>query len=414
MKECIEVLETSPEACDSDKLLCQHIRIQHICEEIGLQFLMDDSTAQVSINDPKVTYALNVLEDQLRTWKQDIPPHLMDSGLVFFEHVTSLYLHEIALHFNHNIDDFRVPFTEESLKNVNSSSDALTQNQVVAIDACLKAAHGILSTMIQFTLDELLAIPMLVFFVRCMYAIVILIKMHVAITTPCSELGKLMKPEDLKIEFFLNALINMFSNVALCRDSRPEKITRILTVLIDWFRRHKEAVSARGEDGPRTTQSAKTDTQPNLGRASQDNSANQTPLHMLSNVATGQQQSSGSDNAGRADWTFDTPVAMSYQRVPQEGEAKFPAFQRRQDTANLAVASNAQYDQNMLGMMDPSNPGQDYGWGSGFEQAMDMTLGHMGDLQGDGLNNWFLGENVAPFAFGDLNGMSTAPVGQWQ
>lgn len=142
MKECIEVLETHPDAFASDKLFCQHIKIQHICEDIGLQFLMDDNTANISITDPKVTYALNVLETQLKNWKESIPPECRTTELVFFEHVTSLYLHEIALHFNHNVEDFRMPFTEESLKSVNNTSDTLTTNQIAALEACLKAAHG--------------------------------------------------------------------------------------------------------------------------------------------------------------------------------------------------------------------------------------------------------------------------------
>jgi len=116
MKESIEVLESHPEAYASDKLFCQHIKIQHICEEIGLQFLMDDNTAtNISLKDPKVSYALNVLEGQLRSWKEQIPVEFRESpSLRFFEHVTALYLHEIALHFNHNVEDFRLPFTEES------------------------------------------------------------------------------------------------------------------------------------------------------------------------------------------------------------------------------------------------------------------------------------------------------------
>lgn len=82
MKECIEVLETHPDAFASDKLFCQHIKIQHICEDIGLQFLMDDNTANISITDPKVTYALNVLESQLKIWKESIPPECRTTELV--------------------------------------------------------------------------------------------------------------------------------------------------------------------------------------------------------------------------------------------------------------------------------------------------------------------------------------------
>jgi hypothetical protein len=56
MKECIEVLESHPDAFASDKVFCQYVKIQHICEEIGMQFLMDDNTANISITDPKVRH----------------------------------------------------------------------------------------------------------------------------------------------------------------------------------------------------------------------------------------------------------------------------------------------------------------------------------------------------------------------
>src|ERR1700761_8781475 len=92
MKECIEVLETHPDAFPSDKMFCQYVKIQHICEDIGLQFLMDDNTANISITDPKVTYALNMLETQLKNWKESIPSECRTPGLTFFEHVTALYL----------------------------------------------------------------------------------------------------------------------------------------------------------------------------------------------------------------------------------------------------------------------------------------------------------------------------------
>lgn len=37
MDECLEVLETSPAALASDKVLCAHIRLQHILEETEAQ-----------------------------------------------------------------------------------------------------------------------------------------------------------------------------------------------------------------------------------------------------------------------------------------------------------------------------------------------------------------------------------------
>ena len=206
MKECIDVLETSSDALPSDKLFCQHIKVQYICENIGMQFLMDDNTATVSITDPKVTYQLNVLENDLKNWSYNIPTECRNHPeLKFFEHVASLYLHEIALHFNHNIEDFKLPFTEESLKSVNNSSETLTQHQMAALEACRKAAHGMLDTFLSLDVETVKSLPMLIYFVRCTYALVVLIKMHVAITTPGSEIGKIMKADDVRIDFYIDA-----------------------------------------------------------------------------------------------------------------------------------------------------------------------------------------------------------------
>jgi len=360
MKECIEVLETHPDAYPSDKLFCQHVKIQHICEDIGLQFLMDDNTATISITDPKVTYALNVLENQLKTWKEQVPAECRGQGLQFFEHVTSLYLHEIALHFNHNIEDFRLPFTEESLKSVSNTSDTLSQNQMAALEACLKAAHGILSTMLSYEMSTVKSLPMLLFFVRCVYAIVILIKMHVAVCTPNSELGKMMKPDDLRVDYYLDRLINLFAYVSKDgEDFKPHpKILHILSVLKEWFNHHKANVQHK----------------------------EQTPLHLLSQVATQPKQRTPE----AAEW-FNSPMTIDYGKLPHG----------RLMHAQPAQGVQDQYQQQQQGMagsmVDPTN--QDYGWGSGFEQAMDIALGGMDGLQGGGLDNWFLGDSMAPFGF---------------
>ncbi|KAK3073331.1 hypothetical protein LTR53_005179 [Teratosphaeriaceae sp. CCFEE 6253] len=463
MKECIEVLESHPDAYESDKLFCQHVKIQRICEDIGLQFLMDDNTATISITDPKVSYALNVLENQLKNWKEQVPDNLRGPGLQFFEHVTSLYLHEIALHFNHNIEDFRLPFTEESLKSVTSTTDTLTQGQMAALEACKMAAHGILETMLNYEMEVIKSLPMLLFFVRCVYAIVILIKMHVAVCTPNSELGKMMRPDDLKVDHYIDCLIRLFGHVAKeGEDFRPHpKILRILTVMRDWFGKHKEnvktqqAMLASGGGGKKAAGPMKKGSIAGSGlmsvreqekqrqRHKQEAGTNdQTPLHLLSRVATGgqpqrveqvQQQAQRQNQASEqrsggvesTDWNFGAPM-LDYSRPPPPGhpDNRYPKWSN-----NTTNSTAEQYQQTldpqqqhqqmvMTGMpVDPTNMNPDYGWGSGFEQAMDIALGGVDGLQGGGLDNWFLGDGMAPFGFGPGGGMGMGmgdmSGGQW-
>lgn len=74
MGECVDVLETSPDAAPTDKILCQWVRSQHIAEEIGTRFSMDDPGAVVSITDTNIQYALKGFELDLEKWSKNIPP----------------------------------------------------------------------------------------------------------------------------------------------------------------------------------------------------------------------------------------------------------------------------------------------------------------------------------------------------
>jgi hypothetical protein len=71
MDESLNILQTSPEALPSDKILCQHIKMARIGENISVQFCMDDPNAEVAISDPKVVYALKVFENELQQLREE-------------------------------------------------------------------------------------------------------------------------------------------------------------------------------------------------------------------------------------------------------------------------------------------------------------------------------------------------------
>ena len=99
MQECVDVLETSPDAAPSDKRLTQFVRLQVICDDISDSFRMNDASAtSISISDPKVSYTLDVYEQKLKDARDRIPAEERDNPLlIYFYDVASLYLHEIAL-----------------------------------------------------------------------------------------------------------------------------------------------------------------------------------------------------------------------------------------------------------------------------------------------------------------------------
>jgi hypothetical protein len=178
MEESVKLLETSSDALPSDKLLCQQVKMAHIGEDISVSFCMDDPSVEVVIAEPKVIYAMKIFENELeqlrnenakmgevdreRNWSiastcaNDTPATLRLS-----EHVTNLYLHEIALHREQGAVDLQPPFLDTSLSTSDRKSGPIGSSHIGALGECLTSTHGILDTMLSIPLDVLMTLPVI-------------------------------------------------------------------------------------------------------------------------------------------------------------------------------------------------------------------------------------------------------------
>lgn len=77
------------------------------------------------------------------------------------EHVTNLYLHEIALHQTQSAADFQPPFVSESLSSEVKKDVPIGPAHIGALGECLTATHGILDTILSIPLDILLTLPVI-------------------------------------------------------------------------------------------------------------------------------------------------------------------------------------------------------------------------------------------------------------
>jgi hypothetical protein len=178
MEESVRILQTSPDALPSDKLLCRQVIMAHIGEKISVQFCMDDPSVEVSVADPKAIYAMRIFEtdlDKLREEnsalgdvdrKYSSPLQLEISNvrsatLRLAEHVTNLYLHEIALHQNQGAADLQPPFLQEPTEAAEKKNLAIGPLHISALGQCLTATHGILDTILSIPLDVLLTLPVI-------------------------------------------------------------------------------------------------------------------------------------------------------------------------------------------------------------------------------------------------------------
>jgi hypothetical protein len=76
MGECVDFLESSPDALKSDRQYCQWIKVQRIAEDVGRALSMDDPSTGLGVTDPKVQDALKVFEQQLDEWRAQLPTDL--------------------------------------------------------------------------------------------------------------------------------------------------------------------------------------------------------------------------------------------------------------------------------------------------------------------------------------------------
>ncbi|KAF1952930.1 hypothetical protein CC80DRAFT_518546 [Byssothecium circinans] len=285
MEESVKILETSPDALPSDKILCEHIKMAHIGENISVQFCMDDPSVEVAISEPKVVYALKIFENELRNLKEDHEKQYpeVEPAIRLAHHVTNLYVHEIALHHNQSVADFQPPFPQETFVSGVGQKEAVGPAHIGALGECLVATHGILDTILSVPLDILLTLPVL-FCVRAIYAIVCLMKMWVSVTTS-GEVGNIIKKEHLQIETYTERLVNMFYAI-VSRDAQSPhgKFYFVAKRLQDRFTHIKEGASRTEHSSEVTNDSRSTTAKASPKRPS---SQTQSPLHLLSEAAMG-------------------------------------------------------------------------------------------------------------------------------
>ncbi|OHE98996.1 hypothetical protein CORC01_05686 [Colletotrichum orchidophilum] len=233
MAESMKALQTSADAAPSDKYFCHLVWTHRLAEEVGIQFSMDDPAVVPNITDARTQYSLRMLERDLEKYIASVPKEEMHSTLKMTFQVLSLYMHEIALHTQ--MDDIRPPFDTATLKDGMLPNLTLTTSHINALSACLSAIDGIFEAFLAMEVPSIRCLPVFNF-VRVAYAVVVLIKMYFSATAPGSELGKVIDKDNMKVEYYLDALLEKFRAAASDDRSRPAaKFLIVLVMLRSWF-----------------------------------------------------------------------------------------------------------------------------------------------------------------------------------
>lgn len=147
-------------------------------------------------------------------------------------------MHEVAMHIDHNIDDFKAPFLPEQLNE--SGADMATPVHVDALTTCLSSIHDVFNIFLSFDHSLVNCLPT-IFMVRTSYASVALIKLLSAASAPGSRLGQVFNPSDLKVDYYLDRVISHLKAAGDQNGGRtPSKFSLVLGMLKNWFLKRKD------------------------------------------------------------------------------------------------------------------------------------------------------------------------------
>jgi len=239
MAECVDILESSPDAAPTDRYFCHLVWTHKLAEEVGIQFSMDDPTSTPSISDARTQYALRGFERELEKYNSSLPPDMLQPSLKLSFHVLSLYMHEIATQ-NEFTEEPISQSASENFRETLASDAPLTPAHISALSACLTAIDGIFNVFLSLEVSSIRCLPVFNF-VRVAYAVVVLIKMYFAASSPRSELGKVINKDNMKVEQHINNLLEKFHATAADDRSRPAaKFLVVLVMLRSWFQKQNQ------------------------------------------------------------------------------------------------------------------------------------------------------------------------------
>lgn len=334
MTESLEILETSPDAAPTDKYFCHLVWTHRLAEEVGEQFSLDDPSAVVNITDARTQYALRALERDLDKYIASIPKNLMQrespfhTSLEFIAivltfiatlrlnfNVVNLYMHEMALHSDTMSDQWRPPFNTEALKDGIVNSEPLSAAHINALSACLTAIDGILNTFLSMDVLSIRCLPVFNF-MRVAYGVVILIKMYFSASSPGSEMGKVIHKDNMRVEYYLEALLDKFRATAADNKCRPAaKFLVVLAMLRSWFFKQ-----GKGQEGGGGNSSGPAD---EAGASASSASSQQRPYASSSSQGGTQQQQQ-----------LQQQLQQQQQQLQQQHQQQ---QQSRQPTANTPL-----------------------------------------------------------------------------
>ncbi|KAI5290927.1 hypothetical protein KEM54_006977 [Ascosphaera aggregata] len=146
-------------------------------------------------------------------------------------------MHEIGMHVNHNVDDFRPPF----VSNVDTRPGEFDTNaHIDALTVCLTSSQEALDVFATIEVNRMRHLPTY-YVAQTSYLAIVLTKLMHIVSAPHSRLGRIFKPEDLKVEHYLEKTANYLHAAGQARGGLiPARFAKPLEILRLWVKGRRE------------------------------------------------------------------------------------------------------------------------------------------------------------------------------
>lgn len=118
-------------------------------------------------------------------------------------------MHEIAIHCDHNVDDFGPGTSSNGLR---KAPDFISPSHIDALSTLLESSHRVLNNYLALDTDFARSLCTM-YIVWNTYAVVVLIKLHWIVNAPDSELGSVFV-SNIKAEYYLDAILTKLTEIS--------------------------------------------------------------------------------------------------------------------------------------------------------------------------------------------------------
>ncbi|KAK5112083.1 hypothetical protein LTR85_011664 [Meristemomyces frigidus] len=242
--ECTAMLEYSSQSLPGDRLLGKYVRAEHLCEQVVSQLQLNNEDAVLDISDPAVQTTMQTLQNRIVDWQAHIPASLRLPGLLFWQHVATIHLHESVLYTANNKRSFAAPFVAERLSVTDFPAPAaVTPEHVSSLLALRTACHALLDIFDAIDSQALLALPTLLYIPRAAYAQYILNKMYIACVAAGNTFGSVLNADELRVDEYLGKAIAVATRLtAVVSHGAPASMLIGTVRTREWFQDYKATV----------------------------------------------------------------------------------------------------------------------------------------------------------------------------